>query len=82
MAVGVNRRYQDRFAETAVDLKRWFNGLPAVVGMKSPGGVRVSESPSPSVGWLNSGRGRETPKKRRAALHSSMVREVKRAALR
>ncbi len=53
--------------------------LPPVVGMKSPRDVRVGESPSPDVGWLNSGPRSEAPKKRRAAFRSFMVREVKRA---
>jgi hypothetical protein len=50
--------------------------------MKSPGDVRVGERPSLNVGWLNSGLRSEAPKKRRPAFRSSMVREVKRAALR
>jgi hypothetical protein len=33
--------------------------------MKSPRDVRVGESPSLDVGWLNSGRRSEAPKKRR-----------------
>jgi hypothetical protein len=50
--------------------------------MKSPGDVRVGESPSLDVGWLDSGLRSEAPKKRRAAFRSSMVREIKCAVLR
>jgi len=44
--------------------------------------VRVGESPSADVGWLNSSRRREPPKKRTTALRRFMLGEVKCAALR
>ena len=56
--------------------------LPTVVGMKSPGDVRVGESPSLDVGRLHSRFRSDAPKKRRTAPRHSVVREVKCAALR
>jgi hypothetical protein len=55
---------------------------PSVVGMKSPGDVRIGESPALGVGWSNSRLRSEAPKKRGATLRRFMVREVKCAALR
>jgi hypothetical protein len=50
--------------------------------MKSPGDVRVGESPSLDVGRLHSRFPSDAPKKRRTAPRRSVVREVKCAALR
>jgi hypothetical protein len=50
--------------------------------MKSPRGMRVGESASPTVGRLDYGRDGGPPKKRPPTLCLSMVRQIKGAALR
>jgi len=50
--------------------------------MKSPHDMRVGESASPAVGWLDYGRGGGAPKKCPPMLCLSMVREIKGTALR
>ena len=51
--------------------------LAAVVGMKSPRAVRIVESPSLDVGWLQSSRGSKAPKSCRPTLRHSTMSEVK-----
>jgi hypothetical protein len=50
--------------------------------MKPPRDVRVGESASLGVGWLDCGCGCGASKKSPAALCRPMMREIKRAALR
>jgi hypothetical protein len=60
---------------------RQFNSA-TIVGMKSPGDVRIGKSPSPHIRWLQPGSGSEPPKNRGPTLRCLQLREVKCAALR
>ena len=76
------RRLKSFWSDMVVPRELLVSKLAAIVGMKSPRDVRIGESSSLDVRWLQSGRGSEPPEKRSSAPCCSTMREVKRAVLR